>query len=155
MATKKQLEALMKRNYRHGMRYTRIYHVWLSMKDRCNNPRSSKYKYYGARGIKVCDKWKSFEGFYEDMKYGYEEHLEIDRIDNNGDYNARNCRWATRKQQVNNSRHNVYLEYKDKTYTMSQLSEVFGLKYNTFKRRIYRGWDCDGEIKRVEPVVVS
>jgi hypothetical protein len=93
----------------HGMSTTKFYYVWNGMKRRCENPKTEKYKYYGAKGIKV--EWKTFEEFRDDMYQGYVEHLEeygkdtsIDRIDTYGNYCKLNCRWATAKEQANNKR---------------------------------------------------
>lgn len=91
----------------HGMRDTPEYGVWANMKDRCYNPSSEDYKNYGGRGIKVCERWlNSFENFYEDMgeKPWSKLLYSLDRINNDGNYEPSNCRWATVKQQVNNRR---------------------------------------------------
>ena len=90
----------------HGMsRRARQYGCWDSMKVRCTNPNNNAYKYYGGRGIKVCDRWlNSFENFWEDMKEGYRDDLTLDRIDNDGNYEPRNCKWSTRLEQIHNRR---------------------------------------------------
>jgi hypothetical protein len=94
---------LVRRLTTHAMTHSREYRIWRSMKQRCHNPKCSSYKYYGARGIKVCERWRnSFVDFYADM--GPSNGLEIDRINNDGNYEPSNCRWATREQQMRNKR---------------------------------------------------
>lgn len=104
---------------------TRLYHIWMDMKTRCCNSNSKVYKNYGARGIKIYDEWKeSFINFKEwAISNGYSDDLTIDRIDVNGDYEPSNCRWATKKEQENNRRNNVYDFYEGELITISQFSE--------------------------------
>lgn len=89
----------------HGASKTKLYKVWASMKQRCENPRNKSYKNYGARGISVCDAWSSsFEKFLFDMGERPAPDLSIDRINNDGDYEPGNCRWATAAEQRLNTR---------------------------------------------------
>lgn len=89
------------------------YYVWKNMRNRCSNPNVESYKYYGARGIGVCDEWKkSFSSFYEwACNAGYREGLSIDRINVDGNYEPENCRWATAKEQANNKRPRMITNY--------------------------------------------
>ncbi|HDY87992.1 MAG TPA: hypothetical protein ENH82_07765, partial [bacterium] len=113
-------EILLKCSFKHGLNRTPTYRSWSGMKARCLNPKEPAYKYYGGRGIKVCDRWlNSFENFYTDMGKK-PEGLTIERLDNNGDYSPGNCKWATRTEQMNNTRHNTILKYNGLCLTVAE-----------------------------------
>ena len=134
---------------KHGKSHSRIYFLWKGMKARCYNKNEKAYKHYGGRGIKVCDEWldkeSGFENFqkwiysvgYDDSKLGREQS--VDRIDVNGNYEPSNCRLATQKEQLNNQRRNINIEYMGKVMTAKQWSEELGIDYKTIKNRIKRG----------------
>ena len=90
--------------FKHGLCKTRLYSIWSGMKTRCENPNNKRYKNYGGKGIRLCDEWRnSFEGFVLwSLSNGYSHELSIDRIDNDGNYEPRNCRWANYETQSRN-----------------------------------------------------
>lgn len=134
---------LVEKTKTHGMSSTRLYDIWIFMKHRCNNPNSRSYKDYGGRGIKVCEEWQnSFESFYKwSIENGYDDKLTIDRIDVNGNYCPENCRWATKKEQANNTRNNRMITAFGKTMTMHQWADYSGIRYQTIYRRLKDGWN--------------
>ena len=99
-----QKERAKEVNTRHGMHGTRQYRVWSNLITRCTNPNNEFWNDYGGRSITVCEKWLTFKGFWEDMKEGYSDELEIDRINVDGNYCKENCRWTTRGQNSYNTR---------------------------------------------------
>lgn len=129
----------------HGMTNTRLYQIWFGIKKRCNNKNSVNYDIYGGRGIAICSEWQEFEPFYEwAMANGYSDDLTIDRIDVNGNYEPDNCRWATMKEQANNTRRNHYLTFNGKTQTISQWATEVDLPYSVLKGRINKyNWSVE------------
>lgn len=127
-----------KRNgaYRHGMEGTPTYKSWIDMKARCLNPRNHAYSSYGGRGITVCDRWRDFVAFLEDMGV-CPEGKTLDRIDNDGHYEPGNCRWATRAEQQRNRRITVLNTEAVKEIRASDLpSTVLGPMYGVSPRTI-------------------
>lgn len=121
----------------------RLYSIWSNMVQRCNNPNTKCYVHYGGRGIKISPEWKDYSNFEKwALNSGYSEKLTLDRIDVNGDYCPMNCRWITHKEQCNNTRYNVFVEYLGEKYTIAQLSEKTGIKYSILYNRIHKlGWN--------------
>lgn len=105
------------------------YKTWCNMKERCCTEDNKSYKYYGGRGIKICERWiNSFENFFEDMGKKPSTAHSIERDDVNGNYEPSNCRWATKKEQAGNTRTNVWLEYEGKKMTITNWAKFFKLK---------------------------
>lgn len=111
------------------------YNTWSGMVNRCTNVRNKDYKRYGARGIRVCDRWRKFENFKADMGER-PVGTTIDRINNNGDYSPQNCRWATIKQQNRNTRVTRFLTYKGERRPLPEWAEIVGIKYVTLLGRL-------------------
>lgn len=119
------------------------YHVWMSMKARCFNKKSNKYKRYGGRGITICERWigdNGFINFITDMGFRPSNSHTIDRINNDGNYEKINCKWRTSKEQCNNRSSNVFLKYKGFSKTKSQWADYFGVHHNTLSAYLKR-WD--------------
>jgi hypothetical protein len=115
-----------------------FYWVWSNMKDRCRNPNNIQWKDYGGRGIRVCERWKSYKNFADDMGPRPTGTL-IDRIDNDGDYEPGNCRWSTRKEQQRNQRRSIWLTIEGAEYLAIALAEQSGLKCDTIVARAKAG----------------
>lgn len=118
-----------------------IYDTWNRMMHRCYDIKHHKYPRYGARGIVLCDEWKNdYYSFYNwSINNGFKLGLSIDRINNEGNYEPSNCRWATRKQQMNNTSRNRYLTYNNQTHTMAEWSDILNINYGTISSRLHRG----------------
>lgn len=134
-----------KRLTTHGGKGTRLYYIWLSMKDRCENPLNKNYKYYGAKGIRLCDEWHNFATFREwAIQNGYKDNLTIDRIDVHGIYEYSNCRWVDRVTQANNRSNTIYIEYNGENHTCAEWSRILGIPYDTINNRYHAGMTpCD------------
>ena len=126
---------------KHYMSRTRLYRIWAEMKNRCSDPDSTAYKYYGGRGISVCTEWLNFEPFMKwALESGYTDFLTIDRIDVNGNYCPSNCRWTNMSVQANNKRTSRYVEYKNEKHTISEWSRLIGINKTTIRCRLNAGW---------------
>lgn len=131
-------EKAKERATKHGYAHSKIYYVWQAMIKRCQNPKDKSYINYGGRGITVCAEWQNFMCFYKWAKtHGYKDGKSIDRVDNNMGYSPTNCRWATRKQQNNNTRKTHKITYKNTTKTLTDWCKELGLNHNTIYARIY------------------
>lgn len=115
------------------------------MLDRCQNPNHSYWARYGGRGVKVYDRWKIFEDFLTDMGER-PDGTTLDRINNDGNYEPGNCRWATRAQQNRNKSDTKMLTYQGKTLCIAEWARELGLDITTFWGRIRRGWSTERAI---------
>ena len=132
------------KNKIHGLSDTRIYQCWLDMKHRCYLKTQKNYQNYGGRGIKVCDEWLEKENGSLNfinwaLENGYKDNLTLDRIDVNGNYCPKNCRWATIKQQANNTRTNNKITINRVTHNLIEWCKILKVCRNTYYYRKSKG----------------
>lgn len=133
-----------KANLKHGYNMgkglrKKEYNSWAAMKSRCLNKGNKKYPEYGGRGISICDEWVKFENFIRDMGDAPTSNHTIDRINNNGNYEPENCRWATQYEQSNNQRSTRFFEADGLKKTVSQWADYFGISRHIINNRLKRG----------------
>lgn len=124
----------------HGRTHTVEYRIWGGMINRCTDQNNKNWLSYGGRGIKVCQRWRDFANFFADMGERPSNGLSIDRIDNDGDYEPGNCRWATPKVQARNTRANVLYTYAGRTMPLCVWADESGLRRTIFYWRFAQGW---------------
>lgn len=138
----------------HGKYGSPEYKSWENMRTRCLNSKSTRFKDYGGRGIKICLRWlNSFEDFYKDMGPRPSSKHSLDRINNDGNYSPSNCRWSTNEQQYRNRRSNKVLKYKGKKKTLIEWTEILGLNYKTIHLRLSKG--CSVEEAFEKPLRIT
>lgn len=137
------------------MKSERLQNIYVNLKQRCYNPKSTFYKNYGGRGITVCDEWldsemydgRSTKGWIAFKNWalsnGYADDLTIDRIDNSKGYCPENCHWVIMRTQQNNRRSNRLVTYKGKTQSLANWCRELNLNYDTIKCRIKRNWTVE------------
>jgi len=137
---------------KHGLSKSKIYHVWLSMKERCNKENNKSYKNYGAKGIKVCEEWNnSFSSFYDfSISNGYKEGLSIDRINSDLGYYPENCRFVTAKEQNRNYSRNHMITYNNETLCLSDMADKYNVKRCTVLFRLKSGKNLDEVFSKID-----
>lgn len=122
-----------------------LYKLWCSMRQRCTNANEQCYKYYGGRGITVCEEWmNAFVPFMNwALSNGYKHGLQIDRKDNDGNYNPNNCHFVTQKENCRNRRNNTFIEYKGETKTIAEWGEILEIDARNLSNRISYGWSIE------------
>ena len=124
----------------HNAAYVPTYRSWYAMIQRSTNPNNARYPSYGGRGIGVCERWLKFENFLADMGER-PEGMTIERVDNDGHYEPRNCQWATRFEQDSNKSTNVKITFEGETLTLSEWSRRTGIHKMTLRNRLRRAGD--------------
>lgn len=139
---------------KHGDSGSRLYRVWISMKQRCQNSKNKAYQFYGGKGIKVCEEWNNYSCFKQwAIKNGYDDMAKnkectLDRIDVNGDYEPLNCRWVSMAEQNRNKSYHRYVVYQGKKLTVTQLAKKVGMNKETLVYRLNAGWTVDDAINK-------
>jgi hypothetical protein len=131
-------------NYRHGCKPHRLWKTWRGIKQRCNVPAHPSYSNYGKRGISVCAAWQTYEPFRDwALANGWRPGLQINRINNDGNYEPSNCDFVTPKQNSNNRRGNLLLTWKDRTLTAPQWADELGVSVHAIRHRHRKGWPVE------------
>ena len=126
-------------NITHGGSKTRLYRTWKQMRIRCYCKTNPTYKYYGGRGITICDEWNDFATFHVwALSHGYTDVLSIDRVDNDGDYCPENCRWVPMKEQFKNTRNCKHYEHGGEKRTHNEWARLLGINPSSLTERIRR-----------------
>jgi hypothetical protein len=143
-------KAVVNRQTTHGLTNHPLNGVWYKMHDRCYNSNIESFKNYGARGIFICDEWKSdFLAFFKwAMENGWKKGLTIERIDNDKEYSPKNCKIDTRKAQANNRRSNTVLLFQGIERTISQWSDMINIKARIISNRLFCGWSVEEALTR-------
>lgn len=137
----------LKGNIKHGGHGTLTYARWKSMMQRCNDPKAINFKYYGGRGITVCERWCDFAAFLTDMGDCPRKLLTLDRIEGHLDYEPGNCRWATKAEQSRNRpSHAVMLTHAGETLSATDWARRIGMRPGTLIERIRLGWSVERAI---------
>lgn len=130
----------MKNKIKHGMTGSRLYRIWDDMRGRTLRPSNTYYQNYGGRGVTLHKDWERFEPFMQwALANGYQEDLQLDRIDNDGPYCPENCRWTTRHEQDRNKRSNVWIDYNGERICQKDLADRLGVHYSTIYYRLKTG----------------
>lgn len=130
-------------NRTHGQKGTPLYQRWKGMKQRTSDPNAKQFADYGGRGIKVCERWQSFENFAADMGPTFHDDLTLERIDVNGDYEPANCTWITKAEQARNRRNNHAVTWQGRTMVLAAWEEALGLNRRILGDRLRRGWSIE------------
>ena len=128
----------------------KLYVVWFGMKERCLNPKSVGYKYYGAKGIGICDRWMDFNNFYLDTNSTYQEGLTIDRKKSSGHYGPDNFKWSTMHEQNRNRSANIWIEFEGERKILADWAAYLNVEAQVISRRLNKGMAMSEVIKEIQ-----
>ena len=135
-------ELARKQMTKHGGSKTRLWYIWYSMNQRCKRKTVNGYRYYGGKGIKVCEEWSDYSNFNKwALSNGWRPGLSIDRINPNKDYCPQNCRWVDFRVQNNNKTNTRRFEFQGRMLTIREISEITHIPLKVLDKRIWRGWN--------------
>jgi hypothetical protein len=141
------IEILKQRSYTHALsigangKKTRLYGIWIRMRQRCSDQNSSDFDGYGGRGISVCEEWQNYKNFHDwAMSHGYDEHLTIERKDVDGNYEPSNCKWIPARDQARNTRKNHFITFQGQRKTLAEWCEILGMDSSLLRYRL-KVWD--------------
>jgi len=137
---KRDVNAVVNRT--HGLSYSRTYRVWAGIKGRCSCPTQTNWEHYGGRGIQMCTRWHRFENFLTDMGEAPQGST-IERVNNNGNYEPTNCRWASMKEQCRNRKTTRLIEFAGQTLCLVDWAAKLNIAYMTLVSRLNRGWTTE------------
>lgn len=144
-ASRGRIQKVIDANVKTGLSGSPTYQSWCCMKQRCLNPNTFAYKDYGGRGITFCERWQSFEAFFLDMGVK-PKGTTLERINNDGNYEPGNCKWATRREQQNNRRCSRLITINGTAMTIGQAATKYGLSWKLLDSRISAGWPIEKAI---------
>lgn len=131
-------------HFKHRQSQSRLYHTWTLMRSRCYNPNDKRYSCYGGRGITICDQWGEFVNFQTwALSHGYSEGLSIERINNDGNYEPRNCTWIPLPEQARNRRNNHFISHNGVTKILAEWAKATGLSQSAIRFRLKYGWSVE------------
>jgi len=143
---KKELLSIKKKT--HGLSSTRTFNIWANIRQRCENPNNMAFRYYGSRGISVCDAWQTLEGFIADMGECPGDQMTIERVDVNGNYEKNNCVWASMMDQARNKRRTIRVPLNGRLVCLTEYCDVTGKNYAMMRSRIKEyGWSIDRAVE--------
>lgn len=129
--------------FKHGKSKSKAYSSWSGIIQRTTNEKDKRFKDYGGRGIEVCERWRTFENFLADIGEPPSPQHSVDRINNNGNYEPSNCRWATPKEQANNKKDTILITYNGETKNIFEWADSLNIKHHTLYYRYLRGWPIE------------